>query len=244
MRALGVVSLCVAVACAAVSATAGTAGAVDPTVDPSTACATEFAALRIAGDPNAVVVRASDLPGPFQGKITAFGNATMWSGSIERWNAAERYGMHDASVIVRADGPIDGIEYAPTWASCTFHAGTREASDRPWLIDGPTVAVANPQAIDPPSCASPYVPTATLHAFEPDIPPRAAEARITGTVHVAVALDENGRPQHARVASSPSVMLNASALNAALQSTYRPEIFRCKPVASGYEFAVEYASGS
>jgi TonB family protein len=224
-----------------VSTSAVPARAVDPAIDQSTACATEFAAIRVAGDPDAVIVRASDLPGPFRGTITAFGHTTKWSGSIDRWNAADRDGMHDASIVVHADGPIDGIEYAPTWASCTFHAGTRDDGyDRPQELDRPILVVSDPQPIDPPPCTNAYVPTVVMRAKEPDTPGNAIEAGVGGLVRVAVALDEKGTPEHARIARSASDMLNASALDAALHSSFRPAVFRCKPVASGYEFTVEY----
>ena len=240
MRTIGVISLSAAFACAAVSASAG---AVDPTIDQNTACAGRFDAIRVAFDPNAVVLRAGSLPGPFRGSITAFGHATTWTGTFDRWNAANVDGREWSSVIVKADAPIEGIEYSPTFASCSFYAGTRNSNgyDHAWLIDGPIVTVANPQPVDPPACASPYVPASTLHAFEPDTPRAAVEAHITGDVRIAVALDEKGRPQHARVASSPSVVLNASSVNAAMQSRYSPTVFRCKPVAGGYEFTVEYS---
>lgn len=152
--------------------------------------------------------------------------------------------MHDASVIVRADVPIDGIEYAPTWASCTFHAGTRDENGYDLLqkVDRPTVVVSDPQSIDPPTCAKPYVPVAVMYAKEPDVPRDARRAGVGGTVFVAVAVDDKGTPEHARIAGSPSSMLNASALDSTLQSTYRPAVFRCKPIVSGYEFTVEFTT--
>jgi hypothetical protein len=244
MRTIGVISLSVALACAAVSTSAAPAGAVDPKIDQNTACAGRLDAIRVASDPNAVVLRAGSLPGPFRGTITAFGRATTWTGTFDRWNATTVDGREWPSVIVKADAPIEGIEYAPTFASCTFHAGTRNSSayDHAWLVDGPIVTVTNPQPVDPPACASPYVPASTLRAFEPNVPREAMETNITGYVRIAVALDEKGRPQHARIASSPSVLLNAASLDAAMHSTYSPTIFRCKPVASGYEFNVEYSA--
>lgn len=71
MRSAAAISLGIVLACAALSTSAGPARAVDPTIDPNTACATGFVAIRVAGDPDAVIVRASDLAGPFQGTITA-----------------------------------------------------------------------------------------------------------------------------------------------------------------------------
>src|ERR1700681_2070209 len=97
-----------------------------PAIDPRTACATGFAATTIDGDPNAVVVRISDPFHPPAGAITAYGKDTTWSGTIERTAQTEnRWGNREASLIVRADAPIEGIVYAPDWAPCVFRAGVR-----------------------------------------------------------------------------------------------------------------------
>jgi hypothetical protein len=70
MRTSGVISLAVALACLAL-VPSPVAAAGPPAIDPGTACATEFSAIKVEGDPNAVVVVAGDLPGPFKGTITA-----------------------------------------------------------------------------------------------------------------------------------------------------------------------------
>lgn len=226
--------------CAALGGATGTAEAVNPTIDQKTACATEFDVIRVSFAPNTVVVRADMLPGPFRGTITAFGHNTKWTGTLDRWNASTAQGMDWSSVVVKADAPIEGIEYAPTFASCTFYAGARNSNgyDSNWLIDGPIVDVGNPQSIDPPTCARPYVPASVVRAVEPTTP---GQAYVTGDVRVAVTLDDTGQPLHGRVVSSPAAVLDAPSFDAAVHSTYRPTIFRCKPVPSGYEFAVEFA---
>ncbi len=222
-----------------------------PTIDPNTACATRIRCYTDRGRS-----RCGRRPGQRSSRpVPRDDHRLRPRHDVEREHRAlERgrsaFGMRDASVIVRADAPIEGIEYAPTWASCTFHAGARDDSgDDP---SGSSTArlstLASPQPIDPirvpsPTCAKPYVAcnrdrARQSHAVGLMRWRHASEVRFT----LRVALDEKGRPQHARVATSPSVMLNASALDAAMHTTYRPMVFRCKPVASGYEFSVEYSS--
>jgi hypothetical protein len=237
--AAGVVSLCLAVAWVAVVA-ASPAGADPPVIDPNTACATDFSALRVDGDPNAVVIVADSLAGPFSGTITAYGHETKWTGTIGRAAVTEHYRQPEASFIVRADGPIEGVEYTPPWASCTFHAVTRSpgVDDESRHIDRPVLIVNNSVAIEPANCPVPYRATRVLRTFEPSSPP----AAVYGAVSVAVAIDDEGTPQSTRVVSSPGSVLNPPAVDAARRSTYAPAIFRCQPVPSGYVFVVEFPS--
>ena len=123
-------------------------------------------------------------------------------------------------------------------------AGARDANgyDRRQLVDRPVVvAVYNPQPVDPPSCADPYVQAITIRAKEPIVPGSAVQAQIGGVVRLAVALDDKGTPKHAWIIRSPAVILNTPSIDSAMNSTFRPAVFRCKPVPSGYIFAVEYA---
>jgi hypothetical protein len=234
----------VALACAVMTATSQTVNAADvpaanaTAIDARTACATEFSATTVAGDPNAVVVHARDLPGPFTGTITAYGTDRMWTATIERAALVSlRNWGREASVMVRADAPIEGIVYAPAWASCTFYAGARNRNgyDAP-DIDRPTLTAGNPQQVERATCEHPYAATKVVRAFEPTGNGRAAP----GTVSVAVALDERGVAQFTRVVFSADPLLNGSAADAAKRSQYSGAVFRCKPVPSGYEFTVEY----
>ncbi len=212
-----------------------------PAIDPRTACATEFTVTTIDGQPNAVVARALDLTGPFTGTITAYGADRSWTAAIGRVAVVDKkYGGQEASVTVRADAPIDGIQYAPAWATCTFHAGARpksgnEARD----VDRPTLAVGNPQPIERVTCRRPYVSATVTHAVEPINP----LGNVYGTVRVGVALDERGIPQLTRVIATADQRLNRSAVDAARRSEYAAAIFRCNPIPSGYEFTVDYVDG-
>jgi hypothetical protein len=223
----------------------GLAGrAADVAADRRIACATDFVATKIDGDPNAAVVRIIDPLGPVAGTITAFGATTQSSGTIEQSALAEsRIGSREASLVVRADAPIEGIIYAPAWASCTFHAGVRPRTgyDTP-DIRRPELVLANLLPVDPVTCSRPYIPPSTTGPALPATPAMAQQQGITGTVRVAVALDEHGAPQYARIVASPSVFLNAISINAALKSRYSPAVFRCSPVPSGYEFLIDFSS--
>ena len=216
----------------------GVRAADPPAPNSLAACASELYATKIDGDPNVVVVRAVDLTGPFTGTITAYGADTMWTAQIERSALTDRrYGGKEASINVRADGPIEGIAYTPSWATCTFHAGARPRNgyDTP-DVERPTLTVGNPQPVEPATCAHPYVPTSVVHPVEPITPP----SFDAGNVRVAVALDEHGIVRYARVVATAAASLNASAIDAARRSEYTTAVFRCRPVPSGYQFSVQY----
>jgi outer membrane biosynthesis protein TonB len=94
----------------------------------------------------------------------------------------------------------------------------------------------------PASCARPNVAASTIRAVEPDTPPMAQQQGITGDVQVVVSLDVNSHVTSTHVQSSPSVVLNNAALQAARQSTFQTEIKDCKPVAADYIFTVSFTS--
>jgi TonB family protein len=144
------------------------------------------------------------------------------------------------SVLVRAGGPIEGIEFAPSWSSCVFRTGVRPPNntDGP-EIARPTVVASDSEPLDPIACATRYVAATVMHAARADTPAMAQQQGITGTVRVFVSLDERGSIISSRILSSPSAILNNAALATARASTYRGAVFRCKPIPSGYVFAVD-----
>ena len=81
-----------------------------------------------------------------------------------------------------------------------------------------------------------------MRAVEPEIPGFAQQQNIAGTVDVVVSLDASSRVIGARIASSPSVLLNAAALGAARSSEFRTEVRACRPVAAEYLFRVDFAA--
>jgi hypothetical protein len=230
--------LCAVLTCG-VALVAPARGAGDPKLDANTACATTFAATRVKGDPNAAVVRVMDLAAPMAGTITAYGRDRMWTGTIGRSVVTQRYGVYETSLLVRADAPIEGIAYAPSWTSCTFHAGVRPRNgyDGRDEVDRPVLTVTNPQPVEPATCAKPYAEPEVVHAVEPTSP----GPGIVGQVRVGVALDEHGLPQYARIISSAHAQLNVPSLESARRSEFKGAVFRCKAVKSGYEFTVDFA---
>jgi hypothetical protein len=231
--------------CAVALATHAAIAADQPALDPRTACATNFAATKIAGDPNSVVVRITDPVAPPAGTITAYGRDTMWTATIGRSvEAQNQYGVREASFTVRADAPIEGIVYAPAWAPCTFHAGVFQPDGYTMRdVERPVLTLTNPVPAEPAHCARPYAPPTVEQAFEPITPFAASAAEAEGTVRVAVALDEHGLPRFSRIVSTANGLLNRPATNSAMRSTYSPAVFRCIPVPSGYEFAVQFNVG-
>ncbi len=208
------------------------------------ACAAPLDATKVDGDPNAVVVRVLDWVGAFSGTLTAYGHDRTWTGTLgQSAMVRKRYGGVERSVTLRADGPIEGVTFTPSWTECTLYSGVRSRNgyDAP-DVERPVLALANPQPIEPANCAAPFRSATVLRAFEPQTPAMAAQQGIQGTVRVAVWLDEHGVPQFTRVVASPSPIVDRAALDAARRSTYAGAIFRCHPVPAGYQFAVDFAS--
>lgn len=207
----------------------------------ATACVQNFFAEPVQGDPDAAVVSLFNPGGPFTGTITAYGKDRSWSATIGRSKEITGPGGRLDSVTVRAGAPIEGIEYAPRWAPCTFRAPVNaQAGYQERDAGRPELALGNPQPLEPAPCARPYAAPMTKHVFEPMTPVAAAEKGIGGLVKVNVILDDRGVPQSVSMASSPSALLDASALDAAKRTEYAPAIFRCKPVPSAYQFVVSY----
>jgi outer membrane biosynthesis protein TonB len=91
-----------------------------------------------------------------------------------------------------------------------------------------------------PACAHPNVAASTVEAASVDTPSLAQQNGISGVVDVIVRLDEHSRVVAARVAHTPSTLLNDAALRAARTSTFRTEVRDCLPVAAEYVFSVEF----
>lgn len=219
--------------------------------DPRIACGTIFSATATE-DRNAVVVRIVDLVQPVDGTIKAYGAERVWTGHVSTSASAvlgpiaSRFGRNftqrEDSFLVRAGGPIDGVEFDPSWSTCEFRAGVRKRSDADAPdVPRPAIVASNATPVEAAACAAPYVEAALVRAMAVDMPPMAAQQGITGIVRVQVALDDRGVATYARVWSSPSAILNSAALTAAKASAYRGAIFRCRPVPSGYEFAADFS---
>ncbi len=138
-------------------------------------------------------------------------------------------------MLIEAPEPIRAIAFDPAGGSCALHAPIRQrtANDGP-EVTSPVVALGDAQPLDPLACARPYASADVTHVVAPVIPQMAMEQGIRGTVRVAVTLDATGSVSFLEITSSPSVILNAAALDAVRASTFTPAIFRCKPVADAY----------
>ena len=123
---------------------------------------------------------------------------------------------------------------APAISSPTSGPATSTGAPVP---PGPRVADA------PLACTEPFRPARTLTAAPPEMPQLAAQQGIGGVVTTAVLLDATGTVTDVGIVSTPSVLLNNSALKAARGSTYQPEIFRCAPAPGAYTFTVEFSTG-
>jgi TonB family protein len=212
-----------------------------PSLASSSPCAFGFDATAVPGDPNAATVRVNyAVPQP-GGTATAYGTSTRWSGTVDRFASVKHNDTTEYSFVVRADAPIESVVYQPPKASCLAHRGVRPRNGYDGAdVQRPTIALADPQPLEPIACARRYAPPVTLHAAEPMTPQAAMEHGIGGDVSVAVTLDDRGRPKSAAILHSPSPFLNEASIAAAMRSDFSPEIFRCITVPSVYVFVVEY----
>lgn len=218
-----------------------TAAAEAPDAGAGKPCPFDVQATSVAGDPNAATVRIADVPPVSGSRVTAYGAVTRWSGTLTGFARADNRGRAESSFTVRADGPIEGIVYEPANAACVARTAVRARTgyDGP-DVQRPVIALSNAEAVEPVACARRYAAPVTLHAMEPYAPAIAVQQNIGGIVRVSVMLDEQGKPTSAAIWSSPSAILNASAMAAAKGSTYSPQIFRCRAVPSSYLFTVSY----
>ena len=99
----------------------------------------------------------------------------------------------------------------------------------------PTAAAAQ-------DCTSPNTAARVIRAAMPQLPAMAQQQGIQGKVEVVVSLDEQSRVVGTKIRSSPSAVLNYSALTAARNSTYRAATVHCVPVAGDYVFTVTYTT--
>lgn len=208
----------------------------------STPCPIGVQATKIPGTANAVTVRLGSAPTPGW-TITAYGATTQWSAPIGPYaTASVGSGVRkEYSFVVRADGPIEAILYQRANVPCTGHAAVREPNsyDGP-DVERPTIVLADTKPLEPINCALRYAPATTLIASAPVVPQIAQQLGISGVVQVLISIDEFGKPTRAVIQSSPSAVLNAASIDAAMRSTFRPEIFRCHTVPGEYIFSVSY----
>jgi TonB family protein len=80
------------------------------------------------------------------------------------------------------------------------------------------------------------------HAVAPQYPLVAQEGGQTGRVFVRVALNADGSVANVSLyKSSGFTALDQAAMNAAAQTKYLPEVFRCEPIAGAYLFSASFS---
>jgi TonB family protein len=93
------------------------------------------------------------------------------------------------------------------------------------------------------TCSQPYADARVTKPVEPGYPNEALAQHEVGSTTVLVRLADTGAVDRVSVLrSSGYSALDEATLRAALLSTYSPEIFRCKPVASSYLFRADFNS--
>jgi TonB family protein len=135
------------------------------------------------------------------------------------------------------------VEHPNTFATGSPAGMPGDATTLPEAGPAVTAAPATPTPFPTPSplaCGRSDVAPATLHAMEPEMPALAQQQGITGTVEVIVSLDAASRVVATRVRSSPSGVLNASAVAAARASQFRTEVRDCAPIPADYVFRVDF----
>ena len=150
---------------------------------------------------------------------TVDGQMSYTSGRIAPWPSTLRYELLDANLLRRTFGAPGGDP-----------------------VQG-EICARGAEPPDPTLCAVHDVPPIALRAAMPEPPPlAAAQMRLSGTVRVLVSLDAASNVVATSVESSPSALLNATAIDAARRTVYRTGYHDCKPVPSKYIFSVDFST--
>lgn len=127
------------------------------------------------------------------------------------------------------------------------HATGSARERRQARVGGPapdpgTIPLVLAAGSSPLPCAQPFVP-ARVHGYPANAvyPAIAREEGVTGVVQISVEIGVDGTVGKTTVfRSSGNQLLDDSALTAAEQTRYDPEIFRCEPQAGTYLFRVDF----
>jgi protein TonB len=91
------------------------------------------------------------------------------------------------------------------------------------------------------ACTQPTAQATTVTAALAERPQIAEDRQMSGTAYVQVNTDEAGNLMDASILkSSGEYVLDSAALQAAKESTFRPEVRNCVPVAGSYIFIVDF----
>ncbi|WP_317996757.1 energy transducer TonB [Vulcanimicrobium alpinum] len=153
--------------------------------------------------------------------------ASRAGASVQRHGSPAKNPAHDATTVSTA------TSIPPAVASV--------ASALPASQGSPADATPTPRSTPSPlACSRPDLPPTVLRAATPETAPMAQLQGVVGTVRVVVSLNAQSRVVAARVESSPSVLLNRSALAAARTSQFKTQIKNCEPVAADFLFDVTF----
>ena len=91
-----------------------------------------------------------------------------------------------------------------------------------------------------PPCYAHYRAAHAIKAVQPTMPQLAQADGITGTVEVLVTVRANGAVTMAQAVSGP-VLLRQAAVDAALATTFVPEIRDCHPIPGAYSYFIDFS---
>ena len=88
-------------------------------------------------------------------------------------------------------------------------------------------------------CYAHYRAAHVMHAVPPSAPSPALSENVTGTVEVVVTVRATGAVVGAEAVSGPA-LLRQAAVDAALATTFVPEIRDCRPIPGAYSYFVNF----
>ena len=91
-----------------------------------------------------------------------------------------------------------------------------------------------------PPCYAHYRAAHAIKAVQPTMPQLAQADGITGTVEVLLTVRANGAITTAQAVSGP-VLLRQAAVDAALATTFVPEIRDCHPIPGAYSYFIDFS---
>ncbi len=92
---------------------------------------------------------------------------------------------------------------------------------------------------DTPACENRDLAGTTVKPFPPDVPRYVRDNGITGTVRIAVDLDENGHVVKAQALDGPQP-LRTPAVDSVYKTLFSPRIVNCVPTAGRYLYVVSF----
>ena len=133
--------------------------------------------------------------------------------------------------MVRGLGSIVGLTSALLACSLSADAATQLPHHQQ-----PTAAS---HKLNKKPCYAHYRPAHVTHAVQPNTPSPATSENVTGIVEVRVTVRASGAIVGAEAISGPA-LLRQAAVDAALATTFVPEIRDCRPIPGAYSYFVNF----